>query len=242
MSKIVRKNQKIFCGDTPVTGVVGQFGSLKATTPTYSSDPDILQALPAWGEGWASATINNYLPALQDLNGLLYVITRQLAYLFQAGIPEYNAATTYYIGSMVSDGQGTIYKSVIDSNIAQPLTDSTKWLNFKSNKITDIGDNYTVLNSDYFVRWSQAKTTATKRTVTLPTPGSHLKGRHIIIKSVNSTDVSPNDYAILIVANDGSKINNLNNIELINYRSRHFYCDGSRWNCIGDFHLGTTPK
>lgn len=231
MSKIARKNQKIFCGDTPVTGVVGQFGSLKATTPTYSSDPDILQALPAWGEGWASAVINNYLPALQDLNGLIYVLTRQLAYLYQSGIPEWNSGTTYYIGSMVTDGLGGIYKSVSDTNLNNPLTNATKWLNYQSIKQTEIGDNYAVLNTDYIVRWSLAATTASARTVTIPTPSAALKGRHIIVKTISTTG----SYPVLVVTNDGSKISNKTNFQVAQYRSRHFYCDGTRWACVGDY-------
>lgn len=230
MSKITRKNQKIFCGDTPVNGVVAQFGSLKATAPIYSSDPDIVQALPAWGEGWNSAVINSYLPAIQDFNALMFIITRQLAYLFQSGVPEWNAGTTYYIGSMVSDGLGGLYKSVIDTNLNQALTDSTKWLNYQSIKQTEIGDNYAVLNADYLVRWSQAATTSTKRTVTLPTPSAALKGRNVIVKAISSTG----SYPILVVTNDASKINNQANIPMAQYKSKHFYCDGTRWICLGD--------
>jgi hypothetical protein len=231
MAKITRKNQKVFCGDTPVTGIVAQFGSLKATAPIYSSDPDIVQALPAWGEGWASAMINNYLPAIQDLNALIFIITRQLAYLFQSGVPEWNAGTTYYIGSMVSDGLGGIYKSVIDTNLNQALTDSTKWLNYQSIKQTEIGDNYAVLNADYLIRWSQGATTASKRTVTLPTPSAALKGRNVIVKAISLTG----SYPILVVTNDASKINNQTNISMAQYKSKHFYCDGTRWTCLGDY-------
>lgn len=222
---ISRKNQKIFCGEVPYNGVLAQFGSLKGTLPNYSSDPDVIQALPAWGDGWASAVINNYLPTIQDLNSLIYVITRQIAYLFQAGIPEWNSQTTYYIGSMVSDGLGGIYKSVVNNNTNMPLTNPYYWLNFSSIKLTDIGANYTVLNTDYFIRWSLSPTTSTERTVTLPTPSSLLKGREVVIKAFSATGA----YPIRVVTADSSKINFADYYEIAQYKGSVFYCDGNRW-------------
>jgi hypothetical protein len=225
LGRISRKNQKIFCGEVPYNGVLAQFGSLKGTLPNYSSDPDIIQALPAWGDGWASAVINNYLPTIQDLNSLIYVITRQIAYLFQAGIPEWNSLTTYYIGSMVSDGLGGIYKSVVNNNINASLTNSNYWLNFSSIKKTEIGANYTVLNADYFIIWSLASTTSTERTVTLPTPAASLKGREVVVKAFSPTGA----YPIRVVTADASKINFADYYEIAQYKGSVFYCDGNRW-------------
>ena len=49
----------------------------------------------------------------------------QLAYLMQEGVPEWNADTTYYIGSIVNDGLGNCYRSLTDSNLNNALTDTT---------------------------------------------------------------------------------------------------------------------
>lgn len=231
MAKIERKNQKIFAGDVSPTGVIAQFGSLKATTPNYSSDLDVIQSLDAWIQGWQSAVISNHLPALQDLNALYYVLTKQIAYLMQSGIPEWNSEVTYYIGSLVTDGAGGIYKSVINDNINQSLSLATKWLNFGGISQTNIGDNYTVLNTDHYIRWSLAPTGASNRTITLPTPASYLCGRKVLIKVIS--EITGGN--VLVVTADSSTISGKANIPAIRYQSRCFFCDGVRWFCTSDY-------
>lgn len=140
MPKIIKKSQRVFCADVPANNVVSQYGSLKAGSPNYSSDPDIIQDLPAWGAGWAGAVIANSAPALQDLNSLFYVITRQLGYLVQTGVAEWDASTVYYIGSLSQSGNGILMVSIADDHSA-PLTDVTKWqplLKMSSAALTDV--------------------------------------------------------------------------------------------------------
>ena len=126
MAKIPRKHQKIFCSDVPASGNVGQFGSLKAGTPTYSNDPDVIQGLSAFGQGWAQAIIQQKSPPMQDFNGLASLITQQLAYLLQAGIAEWLATTPYYIGS-VCQVAGAFYVSKTDNNTGNVVTNTTHW-------------------------------------------------------------------------------------------------------------------
>ncbi len=102
MAKITIADQKIFAGVTGYTGVVGQFGSYKAGAAAYSIDPDIIQALSAYDSGLAASLTNNAPPTIQDLNGLFYLISRQIAYCLQMGIPEWDALTEYHYGSFVS--------------------------------------------------------------------------------------------------------------------------------------------
>lgn len=127
MPKITRAKQKIFCDDVPATNVVAVFGSLKEGDPEFSKDPDAIQSLPAYGAGWAGATVLNQAPALQDMNALQYLFSRQLAYVFQNGIPEYDATTSYYVGSIVTNSSGLPYVSLINDNLGQSLTDASKW-------------------------------------------------------------------------------------------------------------------
>jgi len=127
MAKLTREMQKIFCGDVPPNNVVAVFGSLKNGTPTFTDDVTAIQALPAYGAGWAGATVLNQAPALQDMNALQYLFSRQLAYLFQAGIPEWNSETTYYVGSWATDSAGVPYVSLGNNNLNNALTDATKW-------------------------------------------------------------------------------------------------------------------
>lgn len=131
MAKLVRRLQKIFGGSLVASNNIAKFGSLRISSPAYSLDPLDIQTTE-YLNGWAAALWDNKSPALQDMNALFYLITRQMAYQFQAGIPEYDATTTYYTGSIVNNGYGVIYRSLADDNTGNALSDSTKWVYTRS--------------------------------------------------------------------------------------------------------------
>lgn len=129
MPKIPRFLQKVFASNyaaTP-TGQICQFGSLAGGTAVYSGDPATIQSLPAWLNGWNSATVGSKSPTFQDFNAFQFVVTQQLAYLLQAGVPEYDATTTYYIGSWCQVA-GVVYKSVTDNNTGNSTSNPTYWV------------------------------------------------------------------------------------------------------------------
>lgn len=126
MAKITRFFQKIFAGGITPTGNVARFGSLAAGAPSYSNDPTVIQSLPAWDNGWASATIGNQSPAFQDFNAYQYVATLQLAYLLQAGIPEWNTDTVYYQNSFCQVS-GVVYKSKTNDNQGNAVGENANW-------------------------------------------------------------------------------------------------------------------
>lgn len=101
MAKLNRVTQKVF-GSNAGFHQVAQFGSLFAGTPTFTTDLSTIQALSNYLVGWYEAAIGGNSPAIQDMNALFYLITSQMAYQFQEGIPEWDASTTYYKGSMVN--------------------------------------------------------------------------------------------------------------------------------------------
>lgn len=241
MSKITRKNQKIFAGDVSTSGVISQFGSLKAALPNYSSDLDVIQSLDAWGEGWASAVISSHFPAVQDLNALYYVLTKQISYLMQAGIPEWNAATTYYIGSFVSAPNGSdraIFISVADTNLNQSLNNTAKWMLYDSRKFSVCSTNtYAVLYDDRYIQMTYAGDT----TLVLPEPTALNKGRKISVANDNSTismsykvTVSSLGTSILI---DGSATY-LIYMLLSNPTFATFVSTGSSWDAINQLSNG----
>lgn len=131
MTAISRKAQQIFGVGLSPTGNIANFGSLAAGTPTYSDDPDTIQTA-AWLNGLAAALIGNRSPALEDLNGVLYVLTRQLAYQFQQGIPEWLTTDVYYTGSLVQDGAGNVYVSLTNGNTGHALSDTNNWVPYGS--------------------------------------------------------------------------------------------------------------
>ena len=196
MAKIVRKYQKQFA-DIGWTGNLGQFGSYAAGSPLYSNDPDTLQALAAFGTGMASALVNNAPPAIQDLDGLFHLITKQLQYIFQAGIPEWCATDTYYIGSLVHDAvpahptdanyanAGNIYMSLINDNTHVLDTNSEPyWRLIKSSRVRTDATNFVIASyDDYVLKCSYNGNV----TVILPDAAAGNKGRIVIVKSLVPT-------------------------------------------------------
>lgn len=101
---------------------MSQFGGLFATYPTiptrYSGStitPALVQALSNYLTGWTGAAIGGNSPAIEDMNSLCFLFSYQIAYGFQAGIPEYDAATPYYTNSFCQSA-GIVYQSSIDNN------------------------------------------------------------------------------------------------------------------------------
>lgn len=126
MAKIERKHQKIFALNATNNG---QFGSAQLGTKVTSSDLDTLQQLSAWEDGWLLATLTaQRLPTLEEMQGIQYVTTSQLAYVFQEGIPEWNVTATYYENSIVKfAGSSEIYVSKTDDNIGNLPSDVANW-------------------------------------------------------------------------------------------------------------------
>jgi len=126
MPKITRAAQKIFGGSLGAPGNIAQFGSLAAGTPNYTLNPVTIQALAEYDAGWAPATLGTKSPAVQDMNALDYLITRQIAYLLQAGLAEWDAATPYYVGSWCQVG-GVPYVALTDNTGQDPVTETNDW-------------------------------------------------------------------------------------------------------------------
>lgn len=130
MAKTTRKNLKLY-GTSGSTTDFGQFGSQKAGAPLKTKDIETIQNLTAWVSGLTSAVVSgNKVPYLEDVNSLFLVLFYQLFYLLENGIPEWNADTTYYIGSMVRKaGTSEIYTSLVDNNLnnALPSVSDSNW-------------------------------------------------------------------------------------------------------------------
>lgn len=132
MAKLTRAFQSLF-GLNGNQSHFGQFGSRVSGPGVPSKDPATIQALSAFTDnGWLDA-INaaNKAPFLEDMNGLFYLLFYQICYMLQEGVPEWNAGTTYYVGSVVKKS-GTVeqYSSTTDNNTGNALptrTDNGNW-------------------------------------------------------------------------------------------------------------------
>lgn len=137
MAKIARKAAKIFGGGLSAgSHEMEQFGSkVQVGTPLYTVDPDVIQALAAWLNGWIAAIDSGTkAPYVQDMNAVCFVLAYQIAYMFQAGIPEWDSDTTYFENSVVQANSGQWYVSITDNNVGNApssgVTDANwQWVN-----------------------------------------------------------------------------------------------------------------
>lgn len=150
MAKILRKTQKIFAENAP-TNQITTFGTAMTASPNNSRDLNDIQNAN-FSAGWANAIQADKAPYEEDTNGLFYAITSQLAYLFQQGIPEWDANTTYFQNSqcsVVQNGVLVIKRSLTDNNTGNDPTaeNSVYWTDyFSQSVIHTIGDPIFTLN------------------------------------------------------------------------------------------------
>lgn len=129
MAAIPRAYQKLFAGNyaSAPTGSLPVFGSLAASSVAWAADVPGITSLPAWLGGWSPAVVGTDSPALEDFNSIFYVAFLQLAYLFQAGIPEWDSQTTYYNLKSFATSGGAIYQSLQDNNTNNAVTNPSYW-------------------------------------------------------------------------------------------------------------------
>ena len=120
-----RKYQKIFAKNAQSTDL-GVVGSKMAGNPQYNTDIETLQSLSNWETGLRSQVSNSNAPYLQDQNSIFYVITSQLAYLFQAGIAEWNSQTEYVANRSIVLKNGKIYIAITNNTNVEPEV-TTGW-------------------------------------------------------------------------------------------------------------------
>lgn len=122
MAKLARKTSTLFANAATVDELA-QFGSTVANNPsppTFSQDPDVLQANAAWDEGWQDAIYaGDKAPVLEEWNAVCYVFSWLISYIYEMGIPEWDSGTTYYKNSVVQDnaGLGQFFFSLQDDNL-----------------------------------------------------------------------------------------------------------------------------
>lgn len=130
MAEIERKYQKIFCGALSPNGNIAKYGSYKSGNKSYSDDLDQIQT-NSWLNGLIGSVNPSKAPYLQDFNAIFYTITKQLAYMFQAGIPQWNSETEYFAGKSFVRHNTDIYIA-LQNNTNKLPTDADYWMNIKN--------------------------------------------------------------------------------------------------------------
>lgn len=128
---------KIF-GNTAGSGEFGKIGSASAGTPETTKDLTLIQSLTQYFQGYFGITVtqgSSKLPRSEDLNSLFYLTTAQLAYIFNAGVPEWldSADQEYFANQGFVSKNGSLYVAikgdgVTDINTGKdPETESEWW-------------------------------------------------------------------------------------------------------------------
>jgi hypothetical protein len=138
MAKLDRILQKIF-GSSGGGSEFAEIGSLAAGSASYTKNLDTIQALSQYLSGLFAITASGAEPPrIQDINSLYLLVTSQLKYLFQSGVPEWITTEEYYIGS-VCQVAGVLYTSKTGTsgspNTGHAVSDTTNW-----KKTLDVGE------------------------------------------------------------------------------------------------------
>lgn len=142
MAKLTRILQNIF-GINAGVDERAQIGSLAAGTPAFTNDPVAMQALDNFKQGLYGVCIGENSPSLEDINALYFLVTRQLAYILQQGVAEWDSETDYHIGQICSEN-GTLFVSIQDDNLNNDLTDVLWWREYGAYFAANIVDGKTI--------------------------------------------------------------------------------------------------
>lgn len=136
MSAIPRKTQLGYGTSLTASGNIAVWGSYAQTgIAAYSNDAFTIQdggGGSYWANGLNDALVGNKSPTWQDLNGLFFVLSQQIQYLLQSGMPEWDStAGTPYWKYNFCRVNGTIYQCTpsvgtgpVTSN---PTVDTNNW-------------------------------------------------------------------------------------------------------------------
>lgn len=194
MSKITRATSLLF-GSSAGANQIAQFGSLAASTPNFTTSPATIQALSNYLTGWFAAVIGANSPAIEDMNALCYLFSYQLTYMLQTGVPEYDSATPYFIGSICQDGVGNLFVSLTNSNTGNALTSVANWapLIQAKNSQTVTGNTTLTTTNEY----TRCNAVGSAFTITLPAVASTPVGFVFTIKKVDNSNAN----AVTVQAN-----------------------------------------
>ena len=146
-NKLERKQMKIYASNpTKPTDIIA-YGSDIVGPRVNTTDPDQIQTAQ-YEKGVRTAVVGKRSTSLQNRQTLDYLFSRALKYLFQMGVAEWLATEEYFSGSVVSDGEGSLFVSKTDNNIGNALSNTTHWDKFPTaknlaEKVNKAGDTMT---------------------------------------------------------------------------------------------------
>lgn len=224
MAKIARITALPFAS-TASGGQIGTFGSKSAGAPATTTDPAVAQSLSQWLSGWYAAVIDGNSPCIEDMNSFCFVVMYLLTYAQQAGIQEWDAGTTYYIGSLVNVS-GTIYSSLTDGNLNHAVTDPANW-GLQGKKIRNVTGTDTATVADQYIRGNP---TAGSYVQTLPPVATCATGFTLTVKNI-----ATNGNTVTVKGNASENIDDANTFVLASGTTKEAITvlnNGTSWDII----------
>lgn len=225
MAKLTRKLLREFASTAGV-GEIDVFGSLAAGSLQTSTDPDDIQSLSNWLDGWAAEVMDNDSPVLEDRNAVDFVFSYMLKSIFQMGIPEYLATETYYIGSWVNSS-GVAYVSQANSNVGNALTDTSKW---KRGPVAPTTSTVSGTGTQTLTAADNNKvfivTYVSGTAFQLPTPIADFS---FIVKAANGDNISGNPITLVRAAAEQIEGVAATKSFSTPWGSWRIWCDGTNW-------------
>jgi len=126
MSKIAR-----YAGNLPAFASNAQGLERTVFGGTSQADDLTSQVTDAFRRGWGIVGPSEN-PSLEDFNAAFYTLSQLISYQHQMGVPEWDAAQEYYVGSLCIRN-GDAYSSVASNNINSPPP-SSKWAKLINDK------------------------------------------------------------------------------------------------------------
>jgi hypothetical protein len=172
MAILSRVLQKIFASSAGATET-GVIGSEDAGSPATASNLLTIQSLAQYLSGMYAITNGGTgLPKIEDFNSLFLLITSQLAYGFQSGIPEWEGTTPYFNLISFCQENGIIYQSIAGTSGTpntgnDPATSPSFWqpvletvMKTISDSIINVGLTATVASNALTIGMTQANGSA----------------------------------------------------------------------------------
>ena len=234
MAKIPRIPFKVF-GSAGLIDFFGQFGSEQSGNPLLTKDLTQIQALPAYIIGLSAATNNGTSnPWLNDINSLYLLFSSMIAYLFQDGVPAYDAATTYFENSFCKVGKD-IYVSKVDDNTGNsPPSRLTYWELFSAGGINLQSDySSTAVNLD--VENNVQYRFGFLNNLNIIFPGTELFSEIIFISGTNPTVLQVSG---VLWKNNMPPDIEPNTVYVLTFHSFYNYVIG-KWEAFGNGQVGT---
>ena len=142
---LARKLLNLFCRDN--SSDVGIFGSKYAGSPLSSTDPDSIQdisdPLSSWLSGWSKAVVSSQAPCMEDMNGVMYVLSYMTKYLYQSGIPEWNSGEDYNQFAL-AQYNGKLYFCLTANTNQNPSSSPSYWRPIQLTALWTAGSTYSV--------------------------------------------------------------------------------------------------